>query len=147
MDHDRMSRVADAYTAAWNSGSAEAVAGFFVPEGRIVINRGEPWEGRAGVARMAAGSYADVPDLHLVCDGLRLAGDHVVYVWTFTGHHAASGNALRVAGWEEWDVDADLLVRSSRGWYDAEDYARQTAAGQPLPLGEIIAAGGSGRSP
>jgi uncharacterized protein (TIGR02246 family) len=127
IDLDRMRQIADDYTAAWNSGSAEAVAAFFAPDGRIVINRGEPWEGRTGVAQMAAGFYADVPDLHLVCDGLRIAGDHVVYLWTFTGSHATSGNALRVVGWEEWDVDADLRVQSSRGWYDAEDYARQAA--------------------
>lgn len=129
IDPDRIRRIADAYTAACNSGSAEAVAEFYAPDGRIVINRGEPWEGRAGVARMAAGFYADVPDLNLVCDGLRIAGDHVAYLWTFMGHHASSGNPLRVIGWEEWDMDADLLVQSSRGWYDAEVYARQSAAG------------------
>jgi len=129
IDHDRMRQIADDYTAAWNSGSTEAVAAFFAPDGRIVINRGEPWEGRVGVAQMAAGFYADVPDLHLVCDGLRIAGDHVVYQWTFTGNHATSGNPLRVVGWEEWDMDADLRVKSSRGWYDADDYARQAAGG------------------
>jgi uncharacterized protein (TIGR02246 family) len=127
IDHDRMQDVADAYTAAWNSGSAEAVAGFYAPEGRIVINRGQPWEGRAGVAQMAAGFFADVPDLKLVCDGLRVADDHVVYLWTFTGTHAGSGNPLRVVGWEEWDMDAEHRVKSSRGWYDADDYARQSA--------------------
>jgi hypothetical protein len=92
-----------------------------------VINQGEPWEGRAGVAQMAAGFYADVPDLHLVCDGLRIAGSHAIYLWTFTGSHATSGNPLRISGSEEWDVDADLRVKSSRGWYDADDYARQAA--------------------
>jgi uncharacterized protein (TIGR02246 family) len=129
LDHGRMQQVAVAYTDAWNSGSAEAVAKFYAPDGRIVINRGEPWEGRPGVARMAAGFFADVPDLHLVCDDVRMAGDHVIYLWTFTGHHAASGKRLRVVGWEEWDVDADLLVKSSLGWYDADDYARQIAGG------------------
>jgi uncharacterized protein (TIGR02246 family) len=129
VDEERCERLADGYTAAWNSGSAEAVAGFFAPEGSIVINRGEPWEGRAGVARMADGFFADVPDLGLTCDGWRAAGDHVVYLWTFTGHHAATGAPLRIVGWEEWDLDDDLLVRSSCGWYDAEDYARQSAAG------------------
>lgn len=129
IDDDRMNAVADGYTAAWNSGSAEAVAEFYAPDGRIVINGGEPWEGRAGVARMAAGFYADVPDLTLACDGLRVAGDHVVYLWTFTGSHSGSGKPLRVVGWEEWDVDADLRVKSSRGWYDADDYARQATGG------------------
>jgi uncharacterized protein (TIGR02246 family) len=127
IDHHRMKQVADGYTAAWNSGSADAVAGFFAPEGRIVINRGEPWEGRVGVAKMAAGFYADVPDLNLTCDGVRVAGDHVVYLWTFTGTHATTGNPVRVAGWEEWDIDRDYKVTSSRGWFDAEGYTRQTA--------------------
>ena len=45
IDHDRIRWVADAYTDAWNSGSAEAVAEFYAPDGRIVINRGEPWRG------------------------------------------------------------------------------------------------------
>ena len=40
---------------------------------------------------------------------------------------AAAGNAVRVTGWEEWDLDASGLITLSRGWFDAEDYARQTA--------------------
>lgn len=128
IDQVGMRQVAGAYTAAWNSGSADAVAAFYAPDGRIVINRGKPWEGRTGVAQMAAGFFADVPDLKLVCDGLRIAGDHVAYLWTFTGTHAGTGNPLRIVGWEEWDVDVELRVKSSRGWYDADDYGRQTAS-------------------
>jgi uncharacterized protein (TIGR02246 family) len=128
-DHDKVMAVATAYTAAWNSGSPEAVAGFYAEHGSIVINRGEPWTGRARVADMAAGFFADVPDLTLVCDNVRCAGDHVLYLWTFTGTHAGTGRPLRVVGWEEWDLDADLKVKASRGWYDADDYARQTAGG------------------
>lgn len=120
-------RIADAYTAAWNSGSADAVSRFYAKDGGIVINRGTPWVGRGGVAQMAAGFFADVPDLTLACDGLRVAGDHVVYLWTFTGTHAASGRPLRVSGWEEWDLNADNEVVASRGWFDADDYARQTS--------------------
>jgi uncharacterized protein (TIGR02246 family) len=125
IDPDAVRRVADAYTAAWNSGSPDAVAEFFAPDGSIVINRGTPWEGRAGVAQMAAGFYADVPDLNLACDGIRVAGDHCLYQWTFTGTHAATGSPMRVSGWEEWDLTPELKVASSRGWFDAEDYARQ----------------------
>ena len=119
--------IAADYTAAWNSGSAEAVASFYAPEGNIVINRGTPWEGRAGIAAMASGFFADVPDLSLTCDGLRVAGNHVAYLWTFTGHHAQTRNPLRIIGWEEWDLDAAGKVMASRGWYDAADYARQVA--------------------
>lgn len=120
--------LADAYTAAWNSGSATAVASHYAADGQIVINRGEPWLGRDRVAAMAAGFFADVPDLVLTCDGLRIAGDHVAFLWTFTGHHAGTGKALRISGLEEWDLDADVRIRASRGWFDAAEYARQTAA-------------------
>ncbi len=126
IDHDKARHMAQAYTDAWNSGSAAAVAEFYAPDGQIVINRGEPWAGRARVADMAAGFFADGPDLSLVCDGLRCAGDHVVYLWTFTGTHAGTKNPLRISGWEEWELDADYKVKASRGWYDADDYARQT---------------------
>lgn len=118
--------IANAYTAAWNTGQPSAVAAFFALDGAIIINGGAPWEGRDGVMRMAAGFYADVPDLHLVCDGYRASGAHAVYLWTFTGIHAGTGNALEVAGWEEWELDAAGLIKLSRGWFDADDYARQT---------------------
>ena len=129
VDHEKVSKMAAAYTAAWNSGSPDAVASIYAPDGQIVINRGRPWVGRQGVADMAAGFFADVPDLQLVCDEVRCAGDHVAYCWTFTGTHAVTKRPLRVIGWEEWDLDADLQVVASRGWYDAADYERQTTAG------------------
>ena len=126
IDAKKARQMADAYTAAWNSGSAQAVAEFYAMDGGIVINRGEPWQGRDRVAQMASGFFSDVPDLKLACDGLRCAGDHVVYLWTFTGTHAGTKRPLRISGWEEWDLDPDYKVKASRGWYDADDYARQT---------------------
>ncbi len=74
---------------------------------------------------LAAMSCAGTKSLR--CDAARGAGDHLVYIWTFTGTHAATGNAVSVTGWEEWDLDASGLITLSRGWFDAEDYARQTA--------------------
>ena len=126
IDPKKAKQMADDYTAAWNSGSAQAVAEFYAKDGGIVINRGEPWQGRDRVAQMAAGFFSDVPDIKIVCDGVRCAGDHVVYIWTFTGTHAGTKRPLRVSGWEEWDLDADYKVKASRGWYDADDYTRQT---------------------
>ena len=121
--------LAEAYPRAWNSGSPQRVASFYSGEGEIVINRGTPWRGREGIAEMAAGFFAGVPDLKLVCDGVRVAGTHVAYLWTFTGHDSKTGKPLTVHGWEEWDVGVDLKVKASRGWYDAEDYAQQVAGG------------------
>lgn len=42
MTEDELTRLATAYTATWNSKSAEAVASFFAQDGEIVINRAEP---------------------------------------------------------------------------------------------------------
>lgn len=103
------------------------MASFFAENGEITINRGTPWQGRNRVAGMAQGFYGDVPDLVLVCDGIRGAGSHVLYIWTFTGHHAQTANPLRIRGWEEWDLGPDGKVTASRGWIDAGDYARQVA--------------------
>lgn len=47
---DTARQIAADHTAAWNSGSPQAVASFHAEAGRITINRGTPWEGRAGVA-------------------------------------------------------------------------------------------------
>jgi uncharacterized protein (TIGR02246 family) len=124
-----IARMAADYTAAWNSGSAEAVAAHYAEDGGIVINQGEPWTGRDGVRRMAEGFFADVPGLTLTCDAIRLAGSHAIYVWTFTGQDSGTGHPLKIRGWEEWDLGDDLKVRFSRGWFDAEDYARQAAGG------------------
>jgi hypothetical protein len=35
---------------------------------------------------------------------------------------------LRVAGWEEWDLDADSKIIASCGCFDAADYEHQTTA-------------------
>ncbi|MEL6618700.1 MAG: nuclear transport factor 2 family protein [Pseudomonadota bacterium] len=129
MDQSQAECLAKDYTAAWNSGDPDAVAAFFAKGGEIVINRGSPWTGQAKVAEMAAGFHADVPDLTLSCDAVRAAGDHLVYVWTFTGHDASTGHPLTVRGWEEWDLAPDGKVQASRGWFDAADYARQAAGG------------------
>ena len=93
----------------------------------ITINHGEPSKGHAGITEVAVGFHTDVPDLELCCDGIRGAGSHAVYLWTFTGHHAETGNPLKVEGWEEWDLDEDMKITSLLGWFDAEEYARQVA--------------------
>ena len=120
-------RTAETYEAAWNSGDPEKVAACYAEHGGIVINRGAPWQGRVKVAEMAAGFYADVNDMRVNLDALRVAGDHVAFIWTFTGRHAATGNPLDVKGWEEWDLDADGSIALSKGWFDADDYARQVS--------------------
>lgn len=123
-----IAQIAQDYTKAWNSKSAEAVASFYAEDGEIAINRGEPWSGRARVRDMAAGFYGDVPDLLLTCDDVRVSDKHVLFLWTFTGHDATTHRPLKIHGWEEWDLNNDLQVQSSRGWFDAQSYAQQAGA-------------------
>ena len=127
LDVDTVVKIANDYELAWNSGNPAQVAACYAENGGIVINRGTPWQGRAKVAEMAAGFYADVNDMRVILDELRIAGDHVAFIWTFTGRHAGTGNPLNVKGWEEWDLDADGFIAVSKGWFDAGDYARQVA--------------------
>ena len=127
LDSKAIRRTAETYEAAWNSGDPAKVAACYAEHGAIVINRGAPWQGRVKVAEMAAGFYADVNDMRVILDELRVAGDHVAFIWTFTGRHAGTGNPLDVKGWEECDLDADGSIASSKGWFDAYDYARQVS--------------------
>lgn len=123
-----IAQIAQDYTKAWNSKSAEAVASFYAEDGEIVINRREPWSGRERVRDMAAGFYSDVPDLFLTCDDVRVSDKHVLFLWTFTGHDATTQRPLKIHGWEEWDLNNDLQVQFSRGWFDAQSYAQQAGA-------------------
>lgn len=78
---------------------------------------------------MAAGFYAEFPDLVVLLDHLRVAGNHVMFGWTLEGTHSGTGQKVRVPGWEEWDLGADGKVAESRGWFDAGEYERQIAEG------------------
>jgi len=125
LDPARIREMAASYTAAWCAHEPEAVAQHYAEEGYIIINRGEPWKGREGLAAMAAGFCADFPDLVLTCDLLRSSGNHALYAWTLAGRHAGTGNQVKATGWEEWELDENCQVKASHGWFDAEDYARQ----------------------
>jgi len=124
-DQASLDDLAARYTDAWNSKVPENVAAFHAPTSQISINRGEPSFGHDGLTAMAAGFHADVPDMVLRNDGIRGAGNHVVFLWTFTGHDSQTGNPLEISGWEEWELDQDMKVTSALGWFDADDYQNQ----------------------
>lgn len=124
-DQASLDDLATRYVDAWNSKVPENVAACHASSSQISINRGEPSVGHAALTAMAAGFHADVPDLVLQNNGIRSAGNHVVFMWTFTGHDAQTGNPLNVPGWEEWELDDNMKVTSSLGWFDADNYQRQ----------------------
>ncbi|MGI9365622.1 MAG: DUF1348 family protein [Rhizobiaceae bacterium] len=113
------------YTEAWNSGDPGAVADHYAPDRGITINRGEQQFGREAMLGMAGGFMASFPNLVLIRDFFRVAGDHGVFGWTLEGHHVDTNQFVRASGWEEWELDDDLLITNSLGWFDAIDYDRQ----------------------
>jgi uncharacterized protein (TIGR02246 family) len=121
--------MAKAYAKAWSSSDPVGVASFYAEDGVIEINGGDPIAGRAAVAEMAAGFYAEFPDLIVHCDECRAAGQNALFLWTLEGTHSATGKRVKVPGWEEWELDDKGQVARSRGRFDAEEYDRQVQRG------------------
>lgn len=118
-------QIAEMHCAAWTRRDMKAVADRYSETVSFGMNGGAPMTSRSEIADMAEGFMSDFPDLVLVCDRVLVADHHMVYVWTFEGHHRTTGNFVRFSGWEEWDLDENLKVVKSLGWFDAEDYERQ----------------------
>lgn len=128
-DSSEIKTMAENYAKAWCSLSPKAVASFYAPDGQIIINRGDPIKGRDAIMEMVSGFYTEFPDLVVLCDEVRTSGDHAIFIWTLEGHHSETKNYVKVGGWEEWELDEKTQVKSSLGWFDAQEYERQVAEG------------------
>lgn len=128
-DLEAARRIAKEHCVAWTNRNPEAVANRYAEQTTMGMNGGDPMTSQAAIAEMAAGFMADFPDLALTLGSVLAADHHMVYAWTFEGHHIETGNHVQFSGWEEWDLDDDLRVTKSLGWYDAEDFERQVAGG------------------
>lgn len=117
------------YANAWSSHNSASVAAHYEPDGQIEINGGggDVLVGTAAITEMAAGFHTSFPDMKLMCDGLRISGNHAIFLWTFYGHHFETKNFVRVSGWEEWDMSDNSKVQNSKGWFDVMDYEAQVA--------------------
>ncbi len=122
---DAIHSLIERHINAWCQRSPEGVVASYTEDAVFVINRGDPMIGRADIAAMVKGFCDEFPDVILRLDNSFIAGDHAVYIWTFTGHHVETGKYAEFQGWEEWDLDENLKVKTSRGWFDAEEYERQ----------------------
>lgn len=127
-DKETALNLANAHCAAWTDKLPEKVAERYAETTSFGMNGAEPMTSRKEISEMASGFMQDFPDLVLTCDAVLVAEGHMVYAWTFEGHHAGSGNFVRFSGWEEWDLNEDLQVTKSLGWFDAKDYERQIEA-------------------
>lgn len=119
---------AEAYTAAWCSQDAASVAAFYEEKGSLSVNEDAPAVGREAITAVAQGFMTDFPDLQVFLDDLRLQDDGVTYHWTLTGTNAGpggTGRAVRISGFEVWQMGADGLIANSRGHFDSVEYRRQ----------------------
>ena len=129
LDPNDIRDMAERYAKAWSSHSPEAVASFYEENGKISINNGDPIVGRAAIVEMAKDFYSEFPDLVVDMDEIRAAGNNAVFVWTLEGKHSATGNSVKVGGWEEWTLSDNILISASLGRFDAVEYDRQIAEG------------------
>ncbi|MBS0580097.1 MAG: nuclear transport factor 2 family protein [Proteobacteria bacterium] len=128
MDDSHLSPFAVRYTAAWCSHKAASVAAFYAEAGSLTINDGAPAVGRRAVEAAVQSFMTSYPDLVVKFDRLEPRGDRVLYHWTFIGTNSGpggTGNAVRIAGFEDWRIGPDGLIEDSQGHYDAQDWDRQ----------------------
>lgn len=121
-------RFAEEYTAAWCSHDATSVAVFFEENGSLSVNEDAPAVGREAITVVAQGFMTVFPDLQVSMDDLTLEGDRATYHWTLTGTSTGpggTGRAVRISGFEVWQIGADGLIANSQGHFDSVDYRRQ----------------------
>jgi nuclear transport factor 2 (NTF2) superfamily protein len=124
-DRRQIEELARGYTAAWCSRDPARVAAHYAPGGTIAINGGEA----TPIAVVAAGFITAFPDIEVLMDDLVVIDDVVEYHWTFTGTSSETGKWVRIAGFEEWTIDADGLIAASRGHYNQAEYDHQLQHG------------------
>ncbi len=132
LDPADIRKMAEGYTGASCSRSAEAVASFFEENATSIINAGTPTIGRPAIAEAMGAFFADFPDLVLRMDDLRWGGNQAIYLWTLEGTNSGpggTGNFVRIAGWQNWRLSDDLLIVEADGGYDAAEYERQIQEG------------------
>ena len=122
---DDLGNMAARYAAAWSSHQPDAVAAFYTEDARLAVNDGDPVVGREAIAGVAAGFYAEFPDLIVRLDEIRVAGRKAIFLWNLEGTHSGTGNRVNLPGWEEWVLSDDGLLLESMGRFDATEYERQ----------------------
>ena len=122
---DQLNQFAERYSTAWSSNDPESVASFFAENATISVNGGPP----APIVEVARGFMADFPNMTVSCDKVEPRDDGVAFHWTLTGTYTATGNRVRISGYELWKINNDGLIAESRGHFDAAEYARQLKDG------------------
>lgn len=120
--------LAEAYTAAWCSQNAASVASFYDENGSLRVNDDPPAVGRTAITAVAQGFMTAFPDMKVSMDDVRLQDEGAVYHWTLNGTDngpGGTGRAVRISGYEVWQLGPSGLITNSRGHFDSDDYRRQ----------------------
>jgi predicted ester cyclase len=131
MEQDKVQLIrsfAEAYTAAWCSQDAANIAAFYEENGSLSVNADAPAVGREAITEVAQGFMTAFPDLQVFLDDLLLQDHGVIYHWTLTGTNTGpggTGRAVRISGFEVWQIGKDGLIANSRGQFDRIEYRRQ----------------------
>ncbi len=119
---------AEAYSAAWCSQDAASVAALYQENGSLSVNEDAPAVGRQAITEVAQGFMTAFPDLQVFLDDLVFQDDGAIYHWTLTGTNTGpggTGRAVRISGFEVWQIGTDGLIANSRGHFDSLEYRRQ----------------------
>jgi steroid delta-isomerase-like uncharacterized protein len=131
MDATELKEFATRYGAAWSSQNPAELASFYAENGSLKVNDGAPSIGRAAITATARGYMEAFPDMVVRMDRVSQEGSHAVFHWTWTGTNTGpggTGKAVRISGYEEWQIGADGLIEESLGHFDEAEYQRQLNA-------------------
>lgn len=119
---------AERYTAAWCSQNAANVAACYQNDGSLAVNENAPAIGREAITKVAQGFMTAFPDMKVSMDEVVFEDRAIIYRWTLTGTNTGAGGtgrAVRISGFEVWQLGSDGLIASSEGHFDTGDYNRQ----------------------
>lgn len=125
---NKLSALAEGYTAAWCSQNTASVASFYEENGSLSVNDDPPAVGRTAITEVAQGFMTAFPDWKVSMDDVRLQDEVVVYHWTLTGTNngpGGTGRKVLISGYEVWQIAPSGLIANSRGHFDSDDYRRQ----------------------
>jgi predicted ester cyclase len=121
---------ARSYAQSWGSGRPEFVAMYFAEDGSLQVNDEEAAIGQEAIEGIARSFMTDIPDMHVALDSLVEGPDGIEFHWTLTGTYSGpngNGNPIHISGYEVWEMNEEERIQSSKGHFDAEEYARQLA--------------------
>jgi hypothetical protein len=127
-----MKLFARGYAQVWGSQKPGFVAAFFAEDGELTINNGSTAKGTGAITDIAKGFMDAFPDMKVSLDSLTTDTDKTQFHWTLTGTNNGingNGNKVSISGYEEWTMNDDGLIQTSKGYYDEEEYKRQLEFG------------------